>query len=1435
MEDRDFIDFKFGDHWASEFNLIAVSSGDRYSPPVYGSVNPNTTTVAGKVGVYKWKSQIGEKVFNINIAFDNINGQTLNQIKEWLHPFKIDKLTFKEEPFKYYWVALNSEPELNFVPFLEETKVVNGIEFKQGIYKGEFNIQFVCFDNYGYSDWQSFDENYDYLAEVVNSTNGVISVNDAMNVETEIGIQGVSRQETRAAEEGKTVEGEMISLSDVDNTKEHTFIIEGNSNQETRSGKNLYNFKDVAWVSSEYIVDEDGWITISCDNTEGTAVKYFNYYTNNLNLKTNSTYGVFFEIKEIVGEGSFYAFSSYGLEGQSTSSSLYNFIGLSNGAKRRATLTTREDFTNVEYGLRTYVAYAIGQSGSITFRISVLENATTTTDEFKYEAYGLMPSIEFESPVKSVGSNINEFDKDNANVIDGYFHKTVTNITSYNGRKIIYIPIKSNTSYTVSIGENITTSNMFAIGYTDEIPSTGVEVKDINASSENVKTITTGESALYLVALIYRDGYTLSYQEILDSIKIEKGSKATSYSPYEKGSVEVKFMNKNLFQYTKPETYTISGLTFTKIDNSTFSINGTSNASNNINVGIIVNRELDNKYTRKLEVLSGSITNVEGFNWGALFYDSLDSTNCALGSSFQGTSVTTKICTKNTEECFFWIPTGVTFVNYVIRVQAEKGEVATEYKDHQSQSYPIYLDRELYDNETIKDAIVKRNNKWYYKLNWYKYIFTGNENFANTYGTNLFSIGNLLNDNPFKAECKAYSNYFTYNPVQSGINNILTNYEFALQKYGTGNNVFFKCENYDNPDNFKAKLIELYNIGNPMYIIYPLEQPFYQEITDEILIAQLDALENSTLYQNITNIIGNDNVKLHYNYLTPIPSIKIPSEIQNTEEKVDIQICNKNLIPFGYDKGHTISAYGITIEILDEHRIKINGTATNNFSYDLLGNNDIYYKKDNFYTLSCKKVSGSFSDYLLVHTSFKNDTVDNWSLQSINLKNEELSTTIKITEDGYSPRLIIYALAGFSFDNLIIEIQLEQGKTATEYVDHQSQTITFPLSEGQKLYKGSYLAEDGIHNKRGQYIFTGTENFTLSPGYCTEISATCYTASIKPAPKINGNIGLCNIGAVDKIMYAKNYTSGFFYNTNVSHFLKIDKNAIANWDEKLTNTQKVALFKAYLAEQYANNTPIMIEYELEKEEVIPYTQEQEEALKNIYLYAGINNIYVDNAELALTYIPQQNIYIDYMVNCSNLLNDSSFYHDNDIYKKSYFDIDTGDATTSGISTDRPVYLYNAGTSRANLNLTFDLIIPAEDPLTIKTESCKLTDNGIQILNEESLISISNFANFKPFLDIYDGNLDNWQIEIDSELCEVYVKHKTDKTKIISLNKFNDEQSFLSLANCKFVDYLKPFPTSITAISNSAIENTIFNKLSVASSAQDYRLKNVYVDWKHTYI
>ena len=152
---KEFIDIKFGDKWASDFNLVVVSSGDRYSPPVYGNVNSNTSTVMGKRGVYKWKTQYNEKIFSVNMAFDNLNSKDINQIKKWLNPSKIQKLFFSDEPYKFYYASVNAEPSFSFLPFFEKrtssTKTIT-----DAIYKGELNLEFVAIDNYGYSEYGNF-------------------------------------------------------------------------------------------------------------------------------------------------------------------------------------------------------------------------------------------------------------------------------------------------------------------------------------------------------------------------------------------------------------------------------------------------------------------------------------------------------------------------------------------------------------------------------------------------------------------------------------------------------------------------------------------------------------------------------------------------------------------------------------------------------------------------------------------------------------------------------------------------------------------------------------------------------------------------------------------------------------------------------------------------------------------------------------------------------------------------------------------------------------------------------------------------------------------------------------------------------------------------------------------------------------------------------
>ena len=239
---NDYIDFKFGDHWASEFNLLAVSSSDRYTPPVYGSVNPNIATIMGKKGVYKWKTQVNEKIFNINIAFDSVTIAQLNQIKQWLQPNKIQKLIFSEEPYKYYWAALNAEIDFSHLPFVEGEKQVGERTIIEGVYKGEMVISFVCIDNDGYSTEGTFEG-----LEAENPSN--------------------------------TIKGNNFVLTDADNDYIEDLKIEGKSEQETKYNNTLSD-TDFADVNSRSV--EKAWKTnnlaqIQAENEEVTISAPYQY------------------------------------------------------------------------------------------------------------------------------------------------------------------------------------------------------------------------------------------------------------------------------------------------------------------------------------------------------------------------------------------------------------------------------------------------------------------------------------------------------------------------------------------------------------------------------------------------------------------------------------------------------------------------------------------------------------------------------------------------------------------------------------------------------------------------------------------------------------------------------------------------------------------------------------------------------------------------------------------------------------------------------------------------------------------------------------------------------------------------------------------------------------------------------------------------------
>ena len=173
-------------------------------------------------------------------------------------------------------------------------------------------------------------------------------------------------------------------------------------------------------------------------------------------------------------------------------------------------------------------------------------------------------------------------------------------------------------------------------------------------------------------------------------------------------------------------------------------------------------------------------------------------------------------------------------------------------------------------------------------------------------------------------------------------------------------------------------------------------------------------------------------------YLRATFDIKM-TDIVIEEEKILISI-NKNILPIAYDKGqHIDSATGIDIDFIEKNRIKLNGTAISNLNLNIINGNTFKWKKGKTYSLQLKIIEGSYSGQpLYLHTGFKNDFKDVYNNLQADISNN-FKNTINIDEDGYSKKCLVYAKAGIVFNNLVIEVQLEENTIATDIVIPESE------------------------------------------------------------------------------------------------------------------------------------------------------------------------------------------------------------------------------------------------------------------------------------------------------------------------------------------------------------------------------------------------------------
>jgi hypothetical protein len=293
------------------------------------------------------------------------------------------------------------------------------------------------------------------------------------------------------------------------------------------------------------------------------------------------------------------------------------------------------------------------------------------------------------------------------------------------------------------------------------------------------------------------------------------------------------------------------------------------------------------------------------------------------------------------------------------------------------------------------------------------------------------------------------------------------------------------------------------------------------------------------------------------------PSPDYRSPIENIEGNIEIKDEGKNLY----------AGNGITI----------NGTYSSNTSVNLGSR----YLSEGTYTISLvNSLPNNCYIYLGANGSIVYDIKD--------------KATFTLTKGQNVPiRLIVKA---GTYSNFTTKIMIEKGKVVTDYEPHQQQTEYFPLSEGQKLYKGSYLADDGTHHKRKQIVLDGSDNRAWYMDTQSETSTDYFYT--------RAGITTENINSVICSHFKKGSRSrqGFWATTFFCITMNKTVTGIISSD---TKAQRITKFKTWLATQYANGTPVIVEYEPAEEEIVPYTEEQKEAwekIKNMILYKGTNHI-----------------------------------------------------------------------------------------------------------------------------------------------------------------------------------------------------------------------------------
>lgn len=640
--------------------------------------------------------------------------------------------------------------------------------------------------------------------------------------------------------------GEYIHVEDSSNCRAKIGI-GGNHEQETREGYNLLSASEQYTYTSGNVKlasDGAGKYTMNGDGTAQTeTIKYSFELEKEYTIKNN-------DYLHIMNNGTV------------TSNAIIILLDSNKSGVVSYDFTTNNKIENLSnYAGKTikYIQlYMNPIKVDITLTPMIINNVSTAKS---FEAYGAMPSPDYPSPVKTVGSNVNIFDLESYyNVVpsanctkqllkngirlnftagnDAYIGDVYnTGTTMTENKRPACIKVKPNTTYTIQMSS----APKCYISYLDSnYTGTRAYTAIYNNYSKYIMTFTTNETTEYIhIRLGLGSSYGGTTYTFTD-IKLEEGTTPTPYTPYGQGCINEVVCNKNVLNKDKlDKTYfsidSNDNITSLVADNRTFT-----------NIEAIANVIEGKKYTLSCEnIVTGSIQ--IAYTLDNIVIDRQYNTKKISFTAPKTGSIAFKIL-------------NVTYPYVLGKIQIEEGIETTDYIEHQSQTYTIPTQQPMRSVEDTRDTFVKVDGKWIERHNVNRIIFDGTENWAIDTFNNLYRFNcQELPDLGYTTRIDKINSLCNIAHSPKTTEYVTENNCFLLRYINDTNRIDFVTDKFTKVDEWNAYLAEQYNAGTPVYIDYRPETPLDIECTEE-QSQILEELNNARTYKNVTNIYSTDEI-----------------------------------------------------------------------------------------------------------------------------------------------------------------------------------------------------------------------------------------------------------------------------------------------------------------------------------------------------------------------------------------------------------------------------------------------------------------------------------------------------------------------------------------------------------------------------------------------